>query len=97
MISKATRTLSVISLPGTKALWFSKMIVERRGFNLFARTFDTILYETLQMFIGRNSLIFVGLFILGMRAMFVLFNSIMGALKLRILRTVFITSSPIKS
>ena len=82
-----------MSLPGTKALWLSEMIVEMRGFSLFARTFDTILYETLQRLIGQNSLIFVRLFILGMRAMFVLFNSVMRALKIRILRTVFITSS----
>ena len=86
-----------MSLLGIKALWFSNMIAERRGFNLFARNFDTILYETLQRLISQNSLIFDGLFILGMRVILVLFSLVMGAFELRIFITIFITSSLIIS
>ena len=43
MISKATSTLFVRRRLGIKALQFSKIMVERIGLSLLARTFDMIL------------------------------------------------------
>ena len=51
-ISNATIVLSVISLPGTKALYESEMTLGRIVFNLFANTLDTILETTLLRLIG---------------------------------------------
>lgn len=64
------RTLSIISLLGMEALWFSKIMVNRIGFSLFTRTLDTILYDTLHRLIGQISLVLVGFFVLGMKAIF---------------------------
>ena len=70
---------------------------ERIGLSLLARILDIILYDTLHRLMGQKSLIFVGFFILRMRAIFVLFKSAIGAFELRILRIVLDTSSPIIS
>lgn len=53
-----------------EALWFSKIMVNRIGFSLFTRTLDTILYDTLHRLIGQISLVLVGFFVLGMKAIF---------------------------
>lgn len=64
------RTLSIISLLGMETLWFSEIMVNRIGFSLFTRTLDTILYDTLHRLIGQISLVLVGFFVLGMKAIF---------------------------
>jgi hypothetical protein len=46
--------LSVINLPGTKVDCSSDIISGRITFNLFANTFEAILYMTLHRLIGRN-------------------------------------------
>ena len=53
-ISNATRMLSEIKRPGTKALWLSEIISGIIDLNLFDRSLETILYSTLHKLIGRS-------------------------------------------
>jgi hypothetical protein len=52
--------LSVISLPGTKELWFGAMISGRSILSLLANTLDISLYTTLHKLIGLRSFILMG-------------------------------------
>ena len=63
--SKATKILSEISRLLVKALWCSIIIFGRIFFSLFVRTFEKILYKTLQRLIGLNSEAYLGFFFLG--------------------------------
>ena len=77
-----------MSLPGTKALWFFDIMELRIDLSLLAKTLEIILYDTLHKLMGRNSLIFVGLFVLGIRTIFVLFRSARDALALRVFKII---------
>ena len=52
--SKATKTLSKISLLLVKALWCSVIIFGRIRFSLFSKTFEKIFYRTLHRLMGWN-------------------------------------------
>ena len=69
----------------------------RIGFSLLARTFEIILYVTLQRLMGLNSLILDGRLVFGTRTIFVLFRTVKGALELRVFKMILLTSSPIIS
>ena len=73
------------------------MMESRIGFSLLARTFEIILYVTLQRLMGLNSLILDGRLVFGTRKIFVLFRSVKGALELRVFKMILLTSSPIIS
>ena len=66
--------LSEINLPATKANFVSEISFGRQPFNLWRKTFEIILYPTLQRLIGRNSVVLVGLSVFGIRHIFVIFN-----------------------
>jgi hypothetical protein len=70
-VSKTIKELSVMSLPGRKALWFSLMILGRTCLTLLAKVLVTILRMTLQRLIGLNSDGKIGLLILEMRQIYV--------------------------
>jgi hypothetical protein len=67
--SKATRALSVMSLPEKKALWLIDMMSPRIGRSLLTRHFAMTLYNTEHKLIGRKSFNVYGCSVLGMRAM----------------------------
>jgi hypothetical protein len=54
MHSHAIRTLSIINLPGTKALCSSAMMLGSTLFSLLAETFEAVLYKTLHRLIGQK-------------------------------------------
>jgi hypothetical protein len=66
MHSKAIRALSVIILPGIKALWFMEIIFCSNGRSRFTMHLETTLYTTLHKLIGVKSFIDSGCFVLGM-------------------------------
>ena len=66
----------------------------RRVLSLLARVLEMSLNTILHRLIGRNSVIRLGLFVFGMRAMLVLFSSAMDKLLLRTLRTILVIHSP---
>lgn len=72
--SCGTRILSVIKRQATKADWVSEIIFGRHFLRRLLITFEMTLYETLHKLIGLNSVISVGLFVFGMRQMFVWFK-----------------------
>lgn len=74
MISIATRTLSIIEWPSTKANNFLEIHLGRIDFNLLANTLETILYNALHNEIGLKSFKDEELSIFGVRTMFVLFS-----------------------
>ena len=51
-ISWASRILSMILLPWIKAFWKGEISLSMRGFNLFTRILEMILYVTLHRLIG---------------------------------------------
>ena len=53
-ISNATVVLSVISLPGKKALWASKITLGKMDFIQLVRTLDIIRETTSDKLMGRN-------------------------------------------
>jgi hypothetical protein len=63
--------LSVINLPGIKALCVLEIISGRTTFNLLARIFEITLYKTLHKLIGLKSLTLAGEGPLGIRAILV--------------------------
>jgi hypothetical protein len=74
MISIAIRALSRIDLPSTNADCSSDTHLDKHPFNLFAKSFDTILYITLHNEIGLNSFMVLGFSHLGIRQIFVSFR-----------------------
>ena len=64
-ISKATVVLSVMILPGTKALCESEITLGSFGFNRLANTLDIIRDTTLPKLMGRNSVMYFGSFFWG--------------------------------
>jgi hypothetical protein len=63
--------LSVISLPGIKALWELEMITGNTPLSLLAKTLEIILYKTLQRLIGRKSVTQTGLGTFGIKAILI--------------------------
>ena len=70
-VSYANRTLPVMSLPGTKALWVGEITERRIYFKRLAKTLEIILYITLQRLIGWKSDIFSGCLTFGINTIFV--------------------------
>ena len=69
--SWAIRILSVISLLGMKAVWFSEIIRCSQGFRRSARTLEINLYATLHKLIGLKFFGGVGDSVFGMRHIWV--------------------------
>ena len=63
--SKATEVLSVINLPGTKALWELEITQGSMDFIQFVRTLEISLDTTFPKLMGRYSMIFCGLPLFG--------------------------------
>lgn len=94
IISKATRTLSVINLFGKKALWDMLMMWGKIFLSWLASTLETILDSTLLRLMGRKSVIFWGLFLFGIRHIWVALMSRGMVPKFKILRTQSVTLGP---
>ena len=73
-VSYTTNTLSIINLPGTKALWISEIIWGNIFFNLFPRILEINLLMTLQRLISQKYVIHLGSFTFGISAIFVTFK-----------------------
>ena len=62
IVSKATKTLSVLRQEDTKALWCSLIILGKKHFSLFVITLEANLERTLLKLMGLYYVIFVGIF-----------------------------------
>lgn len=63
----------MISLPGTKALWFSEITLGRIDLRRITRALEDILYMTLHNAMGQNSDTSFGSLTLGIKTRFVPF------------------------
>lgn len=83
-ISLVIRILSVIKCIGTKVLWILEIIWDR--------TFEIVLYKTLQRLMSLKSLTVLGHFFFKIRVIKVLFSSMRKVLVCRACRTSLVTS-----
>ena len=69
----------------------------KMALNLLAKIFEMSLCVVLHRLIGQNFVIFVGLFVFGMREILVLLISVMGRLEFSTFNTMFVIFDPTMS